>query len=544
MKIQILHKYLIKELLRTFLPSLLCFEFVLLLGFSIQLLHKGLDVPSLFSVLPYMALYTMPHALPTSLLTATVMSYGRLSADNEITAIKVAGIHIHNLVTPVIIVGVFFSVLTLYLNAEVLPKSYLKVRQLQEKAVKRVLATHFITAKKKIDFYPYQIFIGVVESSNFKDIAVFEYANDIIVSALLAEEGEIEIGEDGSQIFLTLRRGEFLKPGSGKSVDSPTTGSFEEAVFSIPLRKKVRHSALKYTTLTSLLAQRKEINNELSSLERLPKDPEKTIKRANRGISSVSDKESVVKAKLQKAEKEIKNSGSRISKQEGSIKRGKFNLNIYENYINVAKGNIRNLAIEEENEDNIISNWTPFGDTLEHKNERKIEFEKNLSLIKKIIMKEERRIKSTKRKMLISQKLIDEANKTIEKLTLEVRELNRNKKDLEDEHSIFAGQIAMAEKQKMERELTINIHKRLSPSLASLSFILIGIPLGIMTRSSNMLISVGISFILILFIYYPLVATGLVVAESLGFPIIPSVWGANVVNLIMSVFLFKKIMKL
>jgi hypothetical protein len=41
-----------------------------------------------------------------------------------------------------------------------------------------------------------------------------------------------------------------------------------------------------------------------------------------------------------------------------------------------------------------------------------------------------------------------------------------------------------------------------------------------------------------------LVATGLVVAESMSFPIIPSIWGANVVNLIMSAFLFKKIMKL
>ncbi len=544
MKVQILHKYLITELFRTFLPSLLCFEFVLLLGFSVQLLHKGLDVPSLFAVLPYMALYTLPHALPTSLLTATVMSYGRLSADNEITAIKVAGIHIHNLVTPVIIVGVFFSVLTLYLNAEVLPKSYYKVRQLQEKAVKRVLATHFITAKKKIDFHPYQIFIGVVEDSNFKDIAVFEYADDLIVSALLAEEGEIEIDDDGSQVFLTLRRGEFLKPGSGKSADSPTTGSFEEAVFSIPLRKKIRHSALKYTTLTDLIAQKREINNELSSLDSLPKDPEKAIKRANRGISSISEKKHIVEAKIQKAEKEIKKSGNVISRQEGAIKRGKFNLNIYENYINVAKGNIRNLSIEEESDANIISNWTPFGDTQERKNERKKEFEKDIVLIKKIIKKEKRRIKSTKRKILISQKLIDEANGKIDKLTLEVGGLNLNKKNLEKEHSVFAEQIAIAEKQKMKRELSINIHKRLSPSLASLSFILLGIPLGIMTRSSNMLISVGISFILILFIYYPLVATGLVVAESMGFPIIPSVWGANVVNLIMSAFLFKKMMKL
>jgi hypothetical protein len=382
-----------------------------------------------------------------------------------------------------------------------------------------------------------------VESSNFKDIAVFEYADDYIVSVLLAEEGEIEIDDDGTNVFLTLRRGEFLKPGSGNNVDAPTTGSFEEAVFKIPLRKRIRHSALKYATLTRLIEQRKEINKELSRFDILPKDPEKTIKRAKKEMSSVDDKKSVVEAKLRKAEKEIKNSGRKISKQEGTIKRGKFNLNIYENYINVAKGNIKSLAIEEESADNIISNWTPFGDTLERKQEREKEFDKNISLIKKIIKKEKRRIKNTKRKILISQKLIDEANGKIEKLTLEVGELNRSKEGLQNEHSMFAEQIVMAEKQKMKRELSINIHKRLSPSLASLSFILIGIPLGIMTRSNNMLVSLGISFILILFIYYPLVATGLVVAESMSFPIIPSVWGANVVNLIISALLFKKIMK-
>jgi len=482
-----------------------------------------------------MALYTIPHALPTSLLTATVMSYGRLSADNEITAIKTAGIHLHNLVTPVIIVGVLFSILSLYLNAEVLPRSYFKVRQLQEKAVKRVLATHFVTAKKKIDFHPYQIFIGSVENSNFKDIAVFEYADNYIVNILLAEEGEIEVDDDGNQVLLTLRRGEFLKPDSGDSVESPTTGSFEEAVFAIPLRQTVRHSALKYATLTSLIGQRGKINHELRNLDRLFKDPEKTIKRTRSGISSIDDKKSEVKVKMQKAEKEKKDSGSIISKQEGTIKRAKFNLNVYENYINVAKENIRKLTIEKESEEGI--------DSLGRKHDREEEFAKNVSLIKKIIEKEKRRIKITKRKILISQRLIDEENKKIEKVTREIEELNRSKDELEKERLILVEQIAMAEKQKMRRELSINIHQRLSPSLASLSFILIGIPLGIMTRSSNMLVSLGISFILILFIYYPLVATGVVVAESMNFPIIPSIWGANVVNLILSALLFRKILK-
>ena len=159
-----------------------------------------------------------------------------------------------------------------------------------------------------------------MESSDFKDIAVIEYADDYIVNILLAEEGEIEIDDDGNMVLLTLRRGEFLKPDSGNSVDAPTMGSFEEAVFQIPLKQRVRHSALKYTTLIDLLEQRGEIDQALSSLDGLFKDPEKTIKHAKRGISSINDKKSVVKAKLQKTEEEIKDSKGQYFKAGGGDK--------------------------------------------------------------------------------------------------------------------------------------------------------------------------------------------------------------------------------
>jgi len=531
--INILHRYLVKELLRTFIPAILCLEFLLVLGFSIQLLHKGLDVPSLFSVLPYMALYTIPHALPASLLTSTVMTYGRLSADNEITAIKVAGMHLHNIVTPIVVTGVIFSILTLYLNAEVLPRSYFKVRQLQEKAVKRVLATHFITAKKKIDFHPYQIYITSIEDGIYRDIAVFEYADDYIVNILLAEEGEIEVGESGSRILLTLRRGEFLKPDIN-SIDSPKMGNFEEAVFEIPLRQRVRHKALKYATLTSLISQRGEIDDELSGSGELFKDPEETEKITWKEIAAIDEKKKVVQGKMQRAEVEIKKSKARIPKQEGAIKRAKFDVSVFENYINVARNNISKLTLEREVEEDM----KVLGFDLRSEEE----FEKNVSLIEKIIEKEKRRIKKAKRKVSIAERVIENENKKIEEAGLEIEEFLRSKEDLEKERLVLIERVGIAERQKMSRELSVNIHKRISPSLASLTFIMIGIPLGIMTRSSNMLISLGISFVLILFVYYPLVATGLVLADSMNFPIIPSVWAANVVNIILGVFLFRKIL--
>jgi lipopolysaccharide export LptBFGC system permease protein LptF len=326
--------------------------------------------------------------------------------------------------------------------------------------------------------------------------------------------------------MLTLRRGEFLRPDMKDSVEAPTTGSFEEAIFQIPLKRRVRHTSLKYTTLTSLVAQRKEINNELSGLEELFKDPEKTIKVAEKEISSVNEKKSKVLQIQNKADTGIKNSKSNISKQEGTIERATFDIDISKNYIRVAKGNIGKLT--KEREEGLSKNISLI--------------DKNILLIEKVIEKENRKIKGAKRKILISKGLIGEGKKNIEEIKLELEEIELSKQGLDKKYSALSERIEMAGKQKLKRELTISIHKRLSPSLASLSFILIGIPLGIMTRSNNMLISLGISFVLILFIYYPLYATGLVVADSLNFPIIPSLWLANAVNLILSAILFKKVL--
>jgi lipopolysaccharide export system permease protein len=535
----ILQKYLLKELFRTFIPSLLCFEFLMLLGFSIQLLHKGLDITSLTYIIPYLAIYALPYALPSSLLTATVMTYGRLSADNEITAIRSAGIHLHSIITPIVIAGIFFSLLTLYLNAEVLPKSYFKVRQFQEKAVKQILAKYFITARKKIDFHPYQIYISSVEDGIYKNIAVFEFAEDYIVNILLAEEGEIAINDTGNVALLTLRRGEFIKPNVRDSTDIPKMGSFEEATFDIPLRQKVRNTALKYATLTNLIVRRGEVDNELKISKEFFKDPEKTIKITMREIVPVNEQRKEVGKKLKKAQLEIKNSKANISRQEGIIKRTQFDVNTFENYIKVAKNNINKIAQEKRNEENYKSR--EIVETIEDKQKREEGFLKKTLLIKKIIEKEKRRIRDANRKILIAKRAIEEENKEIEKAKIIIEEANLLKEQLDKEHLTLSMRIERARKQELKRELSLNIHKRLSPPFSCLTFILIGIPLGIMTRSSSMLVSLGISFILILFFYYPLVATGLILAENITFPIIPSLWGANVFNFIVGLVLFRNI---
>ncbi|MBE7446628.1 MAG: hypothetical protein HS132_15910 [Planctomycetia bacterium] len=51
---KILERYLMRDWFRMFLPSLVCFEFLMFLGFAIQLLHKGLDIITLRALIPHL----------------------------------------------------------------------------------------------------------------------------------------------------------------------------------------------------------------------------------------------------------------------------------------------------------------------------------------------------------------------------------------------------------------------------------------------------------------------------------------------------------
>ncbi len=511
----------------------------MLLGFSIQLLHKGLDVPSLLHILPYLALYALPHALPTSLLTATVMTYGRLSADNEITAIKIAGVHLYKIIVPIIVTGIFFSVLTLYLNAEVLPKSYFQVRKYQEKAVKQVLAKHFVTAKKKINVYPYQVYISNVEHGIYKNIAVFEYAEDFIVNIILAEEGEISISSEENVAVLTLRRGEFIKPGGEGEASVPKMGSFEEATFDIPFKQRVRNTSLKYTTLANILAQKGKVSEDLKETKEFFKDAEKTIDDTTEEIATINNKRKDIARSFEAAKSEIEISKTNISKQEKIIKRTNIDIKNFENYKSVAQNNLRKI-VEKERRDYDDTNVNVESDDLEQKGEE--ELQKRASLIKKTIKRENMRIKNAKRKLVIANRLIKNEIERRDKAMKTIEELTPIKEKLDKESDLLTKRIESATKQQLKRELSVNIHKRLSPSFSCIAFILIGIPIGIMTRSNNLLISLGISFIVVLLFYYPLVALGQILTEDSMYPIIPSLWGANIFNLIISVVLFRKVL--
>jgi lipopolysaccharide export system permease protein len=121
----ILQRTIFLELLRVFLLALCALTgLVLMAGIVAEATQRGLGPGQILAVIPLLIPNMLPYTLPTTTLFATCVVYGRLAADNEILAIKAAGIHIVHILSPAIFLGVLASAATFFLYLDTIPVTH------------------------------------------------------------------------------------------------------------------------------------------------------------------------------------------------------------------------------------------------------------------------------------------------------------------------------------------------------------------------------------------------------------------------------------
>ncbi len=162
-----LHIYIIKEFCGSFLFGLTVFSMLLLLDQVFQLvdlfLSKGVALWLVIKLFIFILPNILTLAVPMAVLFGVLIAYGRLSEDNEITAMKATGSDYKTLSLPVILFVAFISVFLIFFNHFWSPSMHGNFRSLFEEIIMKRPLVRF-DEKSIIKLGEYQIYANKVDS--------------------------------------------------------------------------------------------------------------------------------------------------------------------------------------------------------------------------------------------------------------------------------------------------------------------------------------------------------------------------------------------
>lgn len=110
-------RYILVELLTVFIVTLTALtSLMIIVGIAGEAMRQGLGPVAILRLVPYLLPEALRFSVPGTILFAACSVYGRMSADNEIIAIKSLGIAPRKLVIPALVLAFILSVVTVWLN--------------------------------------------------------------------------------------------------------------------------------------------------------------------------------------------------------------------------------------------------------------------------------------------------------------------------------------------------------------------------------------------------------------------------------------------
>tara|TARA_B100001245_G_C22872367_1_gene419511 strand:- start:289 stop:1662 length:1374 start_codon:yes stop_codon:yes gene_type:complete len=432
--VRLLYRYFLKELVLPFIFSLLMITFILFVNFLLRaidrFLGKGLDLITILEYLFLNLAWILALSVPMAVLLATLMTFGRLSEDNEINAMRASGIGFLTIMRAPILFGIIITLVLIYFNNFILPEMNFKARLLSGD-IYRKRPDMNIEPGIFLDNLPdYSMIVGGKSKKGIMtDVRIFSKGSKEAQTSIHANSGNLNTLEDA--FLLTLYDGEIHELGQ-KDYTNYRRIIFDKHVINIPAK--------------DLLLNRRDSTNR-------------------------SDREMTVPMMLRK-------------------------INSYEKRLNIVYKRLSGNFFRTIG-DSILPSSIEQGKQFIENNLYKIR--NNTTLTKAQIIKKEKRIKNLERQINNEFNLIKSYKKS------------KNKYGVE-------------------------IHKKFSIPFACVLFVLLGAPLGVMSKKGGFAVSTSLSFGFFL-IYYILLIGGEEMADRNILSPSVGMWTPNLIILCIAFYL-------
>lgn len=204
-------------MLPPFLISLLGLTGVMLLGNLVRLtqlvVNKGVSIFLVVKLFIYLIPFLLSYTLPIACLTTVLLTFGRLSSDNEILAMRTSNIHLIKVITPLLYLGLIFSLASVVINDRLVPYAHFASRQALTDIGSRNPAAALEPGTFINAFSGRILFIYYIEGNQMANIRIYEpQGKDKPTRTIVAKRGEFVPLPEEKKVKLKLIDGTSDEP--------------------------------------------------------------------------------------------------------------------------------------------------------------------------------------------------------------------------------------------------------------------------------------------------------------------------------------------
>ena len=206
--------YILKETLPIFFIGLLTFTVILLMDKILKLIElivtRGVSFSKVLMLLLFISPSFLVFTIPMAFLLGTLLSFGRLSGDSEITAFKASGVSLYQLFLPISILSIIAYLFTSFLVFYGLPWGN-----------RGFMATIYLIAQSKADIEIKErvfndVFDGLVvyvdkvpiQGKRIEGVLIYDERDKEKVNTIFAKEGFLNSNPKSQEVVLRLLSGD------------------------------------------------------------------------------------------------------------------------------------------------------------------------------------------------------------------------------------------------------------------------------------------------------------------------------------------------
>lgn len=206
--------FILKSFIGPFFAILFVVIFILMMQFLWlyidELVGKGLSLKVILEFLGWGCATLLPLSLPLATLLSSMMTLGTLGENNELLAIKAAGISLSRVLAPLIIASFIISIGTFFATNDLVPVAYNKIYTLRDDIgkTKEEIKIPTGTFYDGIEGYTLRINTRNEETGMMHDVMVYGHKDKRGNTSLtLADSAVMNMSKDKSYLTFTLFNG-------------------------------------------------------------------------------------------------------------------------------------------------------------------------------------------------------------------------------------------------------------------------------------------------------------------------------------------------